>query len=819
LNPTEKVASPVETFSIGEPEIGGYCSACIFTKDQHGQYTFANARTEEFFDRPLKDIIGHDDSSFFAPDKARELQEIDRRVMDHGLTVETQEHVYLKAAGQTRVFATSKHPLRDPAGAIVGLVGVALDITEQKRAFDDLQLYRWALDQIQDYVTIVDLEGTVIYVNQAELNGPRKISLQIIGRNVSTYSFRPQDGSDFDEIIRKTRVEGSWQGLLEETQPDGQPVVLDVRTGLVRDATAKPIAIIATATDITEKRIHLDKLQLAAGVFFHAQEGILITSADGTIVDVNESCERITGYSREELLGQNPRILNSGRQDRSFYSTMWQELTSKGHWTGEIWNRRKSGEIYAVLQTINAVRNAEGVIEHYVALSSDITSSKNHQREIEHVIHYDVLTKLPNRVLLSDRIRQKMSHARRSDETVAVLCIDLDDFKSINDEFGLQAGDQILIQASDRMLMSVRSDDTVARSGGDEFVLLLGNIPSRTACDQKIRRLLEELALPYLLDNGKIAHTSASIGFTLFPEDDADPDTLLRHADQAMFLAKQSGKNRSHRFDIRVDNRHKANWSALAKIERGLERGEFRLFVQPKVSLRNGAEVVGAEALIRWMHPLRGLTPPGQFLPLLEGQVLMQTLGKWVLREAFQILQNWNELGIDIPLSVNVDAVQLRDAEFSTQLAQLLSEFPSVPANRVEIEIVESAALDDVQKVSVLIDECHALGVRFSLDDFGTGYSSLTYLKRLNVDTLKIDQSFVRDMLGDDSALAIVRGVIGLADAFHKHTVAEGVETWEHAAKLKSLNCQIIQGYAIARPMPAEQFPAWIKQFSMPHLR
>jgi len=818
LNPAEKVASQFATSSAGVQAVAGYCSACIFTKDLRGKYTSANAQVEELFGRPLPDIIGNDDSDFFDLAKADELQRNDRQVMDHGLTIETQEVVYLKSTGQERVFATSKHPLRDPTGAIVGMVGVSLDITEQKKAFEDLQIYRWALDRIQDYVTIIDLEGTVIYVNQAELNGPRQISQQIIGSNVSNYSFRPQDGSNFDEIIQQTRLKGSWRGILEETQPTGPAVILDLRTALVRDAATKPIAIIGTATDITEKKKNLEKLQLAAGVFFHAQEGILITSADGIIVDVNESCERISGYAREELLGRNPRILNSGRQDRSFYSAMWQVLTSKGHWTGEIWNRHKSGEIYAVLQTINAVRNAEGVIEHYVSLASDITSSKNHQREIEHVIHYDVLTKLPNRVLLSDRIRQKLAHARRANETVAVLCMDLDDFKGINDEFGLQAGDQILIQAADRMLMSVRSDDTVARLGGDEFVLLLGNIPSRTACDQKIRRLLEELALPYLLDSGKTTNTSASIGFTLFPEDDADPDTLLRHADQAMFLAKQSGKNRSHRFDISVDNRHKANWSALAKIERGLERQEFKLFVQPKVSLQSGAEVVGAEALIRWIHPLRGLTPPGQFLPLLEGQVLMQTLGKWVLREAFQILQNWNELGIDIPLSVNVDAVQLRDAEFSTQLALLLSEFPSVPANRLEIEIVESAALDDVQKVSVLIDECHALGVRFSLDDFGTGYSSLTYLKRLNVDTLKIDQSFVRDMLGDDSALAIVRGVIGLADAFHRHTVAEGVETWEHAAKLKSLNCQIIQGYAIARPMPAEQFPAWMKQFSMPQL-
>ncbi|MCF8169228.1 MAG: EAL domain-containing protein, partial [Rhodoferax sp.] len=573
--------------------------------------------------------------------------------------------------------------------------------------------------------------------------------------------------------------------------------------------------VVVTHRDITERRNALEKLQLAASIFFHAQEGILITSSDGIIVDINESFEIMSGYTRAELIGNNPRILSSGRQDRLFYSAMWHELTTKGHWTGEIWNRRKGGEVYAVQQTISAVRSDDGNIRQFISLGSDITSSKNHQREIERVFHYDVLTKLPNRVLFSDRIRQKLAHAKRSNETVAVLCMDLDDFKGINDEFGLHAGDQILIQVADRLRMNIRLEDTVARLGGDEFVVLLGDIPSRSACDQIIRHLLEELALPYALPDGRTTDTSASIGYTLFPEDDADPDTLIRHADHAMFLAKQAGKNRSSRFDISVDNRNKANWSALAKVERGIDRGEFKLFLQPKVSLSNGA-VVGAEALIRWMHPIRGLTTPGHFLPLLEGQPTMLKLGSWVLREAFQMLRNWNELGIEIPMSVNVDAMQLRDSEFSKELSQLLLEFPSVPASRLELEIVESAALDDVQKVSILIDECHTLGAKFSLDDFGTGYSSLTYLKRLAVDTLKIDQSFVRDMLGDESALAIVRGVIGLADAFTAHTVAEGVETWEHAAKLRSLNCQIIQGYVIARPMPAERFPAWMEQFTMP---
>jgi len=691
---------------------------------------------------------------------------------------------------------------------------------------DSKALLSVVMNSLGDSIAVLDAKGLIIARNQAWIDA--------MGGSVSTSGEADQEADNYFEIVRRclaSSTSGEWEALCTGVKEVSRGIAsqFNIEFGCGMGAARRWFTVRATPLgagcagavvahrDITEHKSDVEQLQLAASVFLHAHEGILITKHDGEIVGVNNRFCSLSGYSQDELIGMNPRILNSGRQDRSFYTEMWHDLRTTGHWTGEVWNRRKSGEIYAVVQTITAVHNAAGVVEHYIALGSDITSTKDHKRQLEHVIHYDVLTKLPNRVLLSDRIRQMLAHARRSNDTVAVLCMDLDDFKLVNDTHGVQVGDQILVQAAARMLSAVRTEDTVARLGGDEFVLLMGGMASRTSCEQTIRRLLEDMAAPYVLDSGERAVSSASIGYTLFPEDDADPDTLIRHADQAMFAAKQAGKNRSHRFDLSIDNRHRANWSALAKIERGLERGEFQLYIQPKVRIATG-EVQGAEALIRWLHPLRGLIPPSQFLPLLEGQTLMNKLGSWVLREGLALLEQWNTMGIQLPLSVNVDAMQLRDSEFAAQLGQLLAAVPTVPADRLEIEIVESAALDDVQKVSTLIDECHVLGVHFSLDDFGTGYSSLTYLKRLSVDTLKIDQTFVRDMLADDSAMAIVRGVIGLAEAFHSHTVAEGVETWEHAAKLKALGCETIQGYAIARPMPAAQFPAWLSQFAMPDL-
>lgn len=565
------------------------------------------------------------------------------------------------------------------------------------------------------------------------------------------------------------------------------------------------------------ERLNYEQQRLTATFFHASSEAIMITDASGIIVDVNEALLNMSGYSRNEVVGKTPKLLRSDHHEENFYKEMWEAIKLNGTWRGEVWNRKKSGELYVGVLSINAVKDDAGNVDRYVSLFTDITPLKQHQQNMERMAYHDALTQLPNRALLADRMQQGLARARRYQEATAVVCLDLDGFKAINDSYGHDVGDSLLIEAARRLNGCVRTGDTVARLGGDEFVLLLCGLASRDDCERSLVRVLNELVLPFNLGEGRTGNISGSIGYTLYPDDDADADTLLRHADHAMYAAKQAGKNRFHQFDIKLDNRTKANWGALARIQKALDNGEFRLYIQPKIYLETG-QLAGAEALIRWIHPIRGLVPPSEFLPLIEDQDLALTVGEWVIEEGLRLLKGWGEQGLMFPLSLNVSARQLRENDFSQRIAGLLKRFPEVAPERVEIEIVESAALDDMQKVSALIADCRALGLHFSLDDFGTGYSSLTYLKRLAVNTLKIDQSFVRDMLDDESDLAIVRGVIGLAQAFHSHTVAEGVETWPHAASLKALGCEIAQGYAIAKPMPAEDVKQWLEQFQMPKL-
>jgi diguanylate cyclase (GGDEF)-like protein/PAS domain S-box-containing protein len=560
-------------------------------------------------------------------------------------------------------------------------------------------------------------------------------------------------------------------------------------------------------TDISERKQAEEKLHLAASVFTHAREGIIITDAEGTIIDVNDTFTRITGYGRDEVIGQNSRILNSGRHGKEFFAAMWHDLMESGNWHGEMWNRCKNGDYFASLQTISAVRDADGQARHYVSLFSDITALKEHQRHLEHIAQYDALTSLPNRVLLADRLKQAMAQTQRREQLLAVAYLDLDGFKAINDRHGHDAGDQLLIALATRMKQALRESDTLARLGGDEFVAVLIDLENESASVPMLNRLLDAASLPVHVGD-LILQVSASIGVAFYPFEEVDADQLLRQADQAMYQAKLAGKNRYHVFDAAQDSSIRGHHESLERIRHALTQGEFVLHYQPKVNMRTGA-VVGAEALIRWQCPERGLLPPAVFLPVIEDHPLAIEVGAWVINTALTQIALWQAQGLDIPVSVNVGAHQLQQADFVESLREILVAHPDVRPDYLEIEVLETSALEDLAHVSQVMDVCRMIGITFALDDFGTGYSSLTYLKRLPVSLLKIDQSFVRDMLDDPDDLSILDGVLGLAAAFNRQAIAEGVETLEHGAMLLQLGCELAQGYGIARPMPADSFPAW----------
>ncbi|MFZ2309419.1 MAG: EAL domain-containing protein [Rhodoferax sp.] len=569
---------------------------------------------------------------------------------------------------------------------------------------------------------------------------------------------------------------------------------------------------ILIARDITERRQSEEKLQLAARVFSHAREGITITNADGVIMDVNAAFTRITGYERAEAIGQNPRMLKSGRQDRAFYANMWRELLERGHWTGEVWNRRKNGEVFAELLTISTVRDARGAVVQHVALFSDITALKEHQNQLEHMAHFDALTNLPNRLLLADRLQQAMSQAQRRGKQLAVAYLDLDSFKTINDRHGHDVGDQLLVALAGHMKETLRDGDTLARMGGDEFVAVLIDLDNAAHSVPLLQRLLDAAARPVTL-GGLELQVSASLGVTFFPQaPDMDADQLLRQADQGMYQAKLAGKNRYHIFDAEQDNSIRGHHESVERVRLAMQQGEFVLYYQPKVNMRSGA-MVGVEALIRWQHPERGLLAPATFLPVIEDHPLAVVLGEWVIASALEQIELWCAAGLDVHVSVNIGARQLQQVDFADRLRAILAEHPRVSPSHLELEILETSALKDMGQVSRLIETCEEFGVQFALDDFGTGYSSLTYLKRLHVGLLKIDQSFVRDMLDDADDLAILKGVIGLAGAFRRQVIAEGVETVAHGTLLLELGCELAQGYGIARPMPAEALPAWQAQW------
>ena len=454
-------------------------------------------------------------------------------------------------------------------------------------------------------------------------------------------------------------------------------------------------------------------------------------------------------------------------------------------------------------------RDASGRVVRVAGLVQDITERKAYEGKLEHIAHFDALTNLPNRLLLADRLQQAMAQAQRRGNQIAVAYLDLDRFKSVNDRYGHAVGDQLLTVIANDMKETLREGDTLARMGGDEFVAVLIDLDSIESSGPMLTRLLEVAAEPVQLD-AVVLQGSASIGVTFYPQaHDIGADQLLRQADQAMYQAKLAGKNRYHVFDAAQDSNLRVHHESLERIRLALPKREFVLHYQPKVNMRSGM-VIGAEALIRWQHPEKGLLAPKTFLPLIEDHPLAVEVGEWVIETAMQQMELWHAAGLDLPVSINIGARQLQQSDFVPRLQAIQARHPQVRPGCIELEVLETSALADMAQVSQVIEECHEMGVKFALDDFGTGYSSLTYLKRLRVATLKIDQSFVSDMLDDPDDMAILEGVIGLASAFKRDVIAEGVETIAHGTALMNLGCELAQGYGIARPMPAEQMPAWV---------
>ena len=551
------------------------------------------------------------------------------------------------------------------------------------------------------------------------------------------------------------------------------------------------------------------RLQLFEKVFENANEGITITAPSGKIEAINPAFTRITEYPAREAIGRNPRLLKSDRHDPDFYKKMWQTLVQKGQWSGEIWNRKKSGTAYPEFLSISAIRDKIGTVKNYVAVFHDISEMKTKEAQIEHMAYHDPLTGLPNRTLLKDRLKHAINRAQRDKHMVQLIFIDLDNFKNVNDTAGHAHGDELLKDAAQRLKGVTRASDTVARLGGDEFIIMVTDVDDMMEIIGMVKRIQKAFSIPFEI-NKKSFHITCSIGISVFPEDGKDAETLIRHADLAMYHSKDQGKDKYYLFEKKMAKEINQRIEMEMHMHKAIENNEFQVYFQPQVNIKT-LKTMGVEALVRWVKPDGTVVSPGRFIPLAEESGLILPIGEQIFRKSVeQICQIREKLHMDLMLSVNVSARQMDEASFETLVSTIINQ-ASYPADRLKIEITESLLMKDITTTMTRLKNLSNIGISTAIDDFGTGYSSLAYLKQMPITTLKIDKSFIDDIVADPNALVLVETIVLMANKLNMGIIAEGVEDENQLKILNQLGDMDVQGYVFARPMPLDELESWLK--------
>lgn len=666
------------------------------------------------------------------------------------------------------------------------------------------------LDAIPDMLFEVDTAERYLEVHAPRadlLAAPRE---QLLGKTLS--EVLPPDAVDVCRSALQEAGSVGWSNgkQFELSLPQGKRW-FELSVSRKTPANEPEARFIVLSRDVTERVSSREQLRLSAIVFDNAAEGMMVTDAENNIVSVNRAFVEVTGYSAEEVMGKNPRLLRSDRHGPEFFRDLWGALEADGGWQGEIWNRRKDGTLYPALASINVVRDPHGKLTHYIGLFSDLSHLKNTEQKLDYLAYHDPLTALPNRTLFNQLLVHATQHADRDGTQFALLALDLDNFKTINDSLGHAVGDQLLIESARRIKELLRGVDALSRIGGDEFNVILDPIENPQSADLLAQRMMEALSAPFMAE-GVCVYVGASVGIALYPGDGDDAETLSRNADAALNQAKAEGRNSLRFFSSGLSDRAHERLLLESDLRQALENHELRLYYQPQIDLSSG-QVSGLEALVRWQHPTRGLVSPGEFIPLAEESGLIVPLGEWVLMTACRQIKAWADSRLTLAhTSVNVSAVQLGRSNLLDAVKHALSETGIAP-DSLELEITESFVMTDLAGAMKTLAEIKALGVRLSIDDFGTGYSSLSYLQQLNVDKLKIDISFIRDMTTNGGKAAIVQSIIALGHGLGLHIIAEGVEEEGQASYLRGLQCDGMQGYLVSRPLTGEDMTRFLNAY------
>jgi diguanylate cyclase (GGDEF)-like protein/PAS domain S-box-containing protein len=730
----------------------------------------------------------------------------DQLVMASGK--QSHAEIVVREQGEERWLEVFRNPVRDSQGNMLGISGFSRDITERKQAEEKLRLSSKIFESGHDAILVTDAKASIISVNPAftEITGYGE--QEVIGKNPRILASGMHSKQFFAQMWEKLASKGRWSGEVWNRRKNGELYMCWLSISVLHDQGDNVTHYIGVTSDITEHRRAEEQLRLTAKVVASSHDSIIITDTSGTIISVNPAFTEITGYSEPEVIGKNPRILNSGKQGKEFYAEMWGSLLKNGYWNGEVWNRRKDGGSYAGRLSINSLRDESGNVTHYVGVTSDITEYKMAQERVRHLAYYDQLTGLPNGSLMRDRVNQLVASAYRERREFTLLFIDLDNFKNVNDSLGHHVGDLLLQTIAGRLRSVVREMDTVARLGGDEFVVVLPDVGAEGA-ERVARKVIGQVTNSYGVELHKINMTT-SIGISVFPKDGPDIETLLKNAELALYQAKAKGRNNFAFFAEEMNVLALERMQMETDLRQALLNEELIVYYQPQISLVT-RQVIGMEALIRWPHPRLQMIPPDQFIPIAEESDMIVELGEWVMHEACRQVREWQNRGLQtVPVAVNVSARQMRHDDFPEIVSSVLRK-TGLDSGSLELELTERAVMADMDYTVNTMNQVGKLGVKFAVDDFGTGYSSLAYLRHLPLDKLKIDKSFVQDIAVDESDREISNTVIQLAHGLRLSVIAEGVETQQQMAILLGQGCDGAQGFLFGRPMPPHEFAAFLQ--------